>query len=223
MKDENRTGLARSMSRFGDIAGITYNLRTGRLVTGHQRVNDLRTKHGDHLRLDMPKGLDLARAESAADLQFGHLIEPNGTRWRVRLVNWPERLEKAANVAANAGTISGEWVPELLRPLVEEIALDDSSFAEDLRLAELAPVIPPVIDGAEPESKSKMFIPIGNSVIVSVAAFVHNIQPPPEDKTALQPLRELAERVQMADKPDKDRLARAIVALFEREAGKVKL
>ena len=36
-------GLRASLEAFGDISGITYNATTKRLVSGHQRVHQLRS------------------------------------------------------------------------------------------------------------------------------------------------------------------------------------
>ena len=40
-------GLGYSMAEFGDLSGITYNLRTGELVAGHQRMGQIRQRWGD--------------------------------------------------------------------------------------------------------------------------------------------------------------------------------
>jgi len=40
--DKAASRLGKSLNRFGDIAGIVWNKRTGHLVAGHQRVEQLR-------------------------------------------------------------------------------------------------------------------------------------------------------------------------------------
>ncbi len=43
--------LKASLGTFGDLSGITFNERTGHLVTGHQRVRALREEHGEAVRI----------------------------------------------------------------------------------------------------------------------------------------------------------------------------
>lgn len=44
IEDDAAAGLAQSLERFGDLSGIVWNQRTGHLVAGHQRVNQLRER-----------------------------------------------------------------------------------------------------------------------------------------------------------------------------------
>jgi ParB-like chromosome segregation protein Spo0J len=37
-----QAGLTASIEQFGDISGITWNKRTGHIVSGHQRVEQLK-------------------------------------------------------------------------------------------------------------------------------------------------------------------------------------
>ena len=39
--DARSQQLAKSMGKFGDLSGIVFNRRTGRLVCGHQRIKHL--------------------------------------------------------------------------------------------------------------------------------------------------------------------------------------
>jgi len=48
---EALAGLGTSVAEFGDIAGIVWNRRTGQLVTGHQRIEALKMKHGKTLTI----------------------------------------------------------------------------------------------------------------------------------------------------------------------------
>lgn len=97
-------GLKYSLQEFGDISGIVFNQRTGRLVAGHQRVKALIDKFGD--------------------LQIsGDLIETPAGVFKIRVVDWDEDKEKAANIAANAESIQGQWT-EHATMLVEAIAIN---------------------------------------------------------------------------------------------------
>jgi hypothetical protein len=103
-------GLDASMREFGDLSGITFNIRTGNLIGGHQRVKTLRAR--------------------GAQLLNGAVQVENGDRFPVRVVDWPLGKEKAANVEANNPHIGGDFTPDL-RGLMDEIKLDlgDESFA----------------------------------------------------------------------------------------------
>lgn len=112
--NEAADGLSESVQRWGDISGIVYNVRTGRLVCGHQRVAQLR-------RL-------------GAQLVKGALQLANGERFPVRLVDWTEAEENAANITANNPHIAGTFTDEL-DPLLSEAraSLGGDQFS-DLRL-----------------------------------------------------------------------------------------
>jgi len=121
-------GLAYSLEQFGDISGVVWNTRTSHLVAGHQRVKALAQKFGD-----------LAIAD-------GSICLPGGLTFPVRVVDWSLEQEKAANVAANSPTISGEFTEDLPALLAEiEASMPDAwsgmGFGE--LLAEVSPVKPP--------------------------------------------------------------------------------
>jgi len=93
------------------VAGITWNKRTGHLVTGHQRIEQLRGKD--------------------AIIEGNEIVASNGERFLIRVVDWPERKEKAANVAANNQKISGEFTLDLDTLLPEiKLELGEEDFAE---------------------------------------------------------------------------------------------
>ena len=117
INDEAFNGLKFSIEEFGDISGITFNTRTGNLVAGHQRVNAILEKYGD------------------VEIQDDKIVTPVGS-FRIRVVDWDIQKEKAANIAANAETIQGEFT-EALIPLVQEVSLLMPDVADSLRLNEL--------------------------------------------------------------------------------------
>jgi DNA modification methylase len=131
------TALGKSMSRFGDIAGIVFNTRTGRLVSGHQRVAQLKAL-----------GAQLFRDGDAVELRVGR----DGKRFSVRTVDWDDATEKAANITANNPHIGGEFT-DSLQSLLDEVKLSigDDDFAA-LRLDELmSPAVPDTHEDDAPE------------------------------------------------------------------------
>lgn len=120
-------GLEKSMSEFGDISGITFNRRTGELVTGHQRVARIRERWGDQLSID------------AVDAEHGAIRSPEGHVFRVRFVDWSKPRQRAANVAANSEKITGEFTDDLdeyLSEIREQIEEETPGLLDDLMLDE---------------------------------------------------------------------------------------
>lgn len=137
ISDAALAGLKKSMHLFGDISGFTWNKRTGHLVAGHQRLRALVDQHGD--------GLTLETEEVDGVTEPAYVVAPGGESFPIRVVDWDEPTEKMANVAANAGTIQGEFtdtLPALLDELREMPAYDDLMF-EQLRDGLEGPPEPP--------------------------------------------------------------------------------
>lgn len=107
-------GLKYSLEEFGDISGIVFNSRTGELVCGHQRVQALIDQHGD-------------RPVAALDGLGG---------FRVRVVDWDRKKQRAANIAANNPHIAGHFTKGLQAQLAALAAADEEMF-KALRLEEL--------------------------------------------------------------------------------------
>lgn len=110
--------LGMSMKEFGDLSGIVKNIRTGNLVGGHQRLKHFDpawtiTKH--------------AQTDSTGTVALGEIETPFGL-WSYREVDWPEKREKAANIAANQ---SGGYFD--LGPLKEILLeIDDGAINMEL-------------------------------------------------------------------------------------------
>lgn len=115
MGPEARAGLEASMGMFGDLSGITWNRRTGCLVTGHQRVESLKAKGAEFT---------------------GEAFELDGERFGVRVVDWDEATEQAACLAANNPLIAGAFT-DGLGEIIEE--LEGFEGLGDLRLDGLLP------------------------------------------------------------------------------------
>jgi len=110
-------GLKYSLSEFGDISGITFNKRTGNLVSGHQRVKAIINAYGD------------------LEIKNDAIITPAG-EFKLRIVDWPIEKEKAANITANSPTLQGKFTSDLAF-LLEELKIEMPSLVEDLMLEEI--------------------------------------------------------------------------------------
>lgn len=113
-------GLQRSIELYGDLSGITFNKRTGELVTGHQRVSQLKALGAQFIgdRIHVQHG--------------GQQFE-----FPVRVVDWSRSKQIEANVAANNPHIQGEWqqLEEYLGSI--SLSLSGEDFT-DLRFDALA-------------------------------------------------------------------------------------
>jgi len=115
---EAAAGLGYSLERFGDLSGIVWNAQTGHLVCGHQRLEELRRR-----------GVELVERD---------LVLPDGQRFPVRVVDWPEHEEQLANVTANNQRIAGEFTADLGKVLEAAQAVVGDEVLESLRLDGLA-------------------------------------------------------------------------------------
>ena len=78
--------LGKSMKEFGDLSGIVKNIRTGKLVGGHQRL-----KHFDPTWIITKE----PREDETGTVAQGQIETPFGS-WSYREVDWPEKREMAA-------------------------------------------------------------------------------------------------------------------------------
>jgi DNA modification methylase len=130
---EALAGLGVSMQTFGDLSGIVFNQRSGRLVAGHQRMEQLRAA-----------GAKTWRRTSKAE---GVVVHPKTEeRFPVRIVEWDDTTERLANLAANNPEIQGEFTAEALAQLK---ALDAHVDFEGLRLDDLYKTLEADIKAAE--------------------------------------------------------------------------
>lgn len=126
MTPEARKRLARSMAKWGDLSGVIFNRRTGRLVGGHQRR--------EHLPEDAEvEILEAWEEPNAVGTVAVGWIEVENERWTYREVDVSESTEKAMNLAANRHG-EGAWDLELLPTMLEEIEEEDvglTGFTEE--------------------------------------------------------------------------------------------
>ena len=132
-------GLRSSLERFGDLSGIVWNKRTGELVCGHQRMQQIREKWGDQPieAIDVVNGLGGIRVD---DSHF----------FPVRIVDWTPAKQRAANVAANSQKISGQFTDSLTDYLLEiqsELQDEEPGLLDDVLLTDLIDV---QVDDASP-------------------------------------------------------------------------
>lgn len=104
------TGLGASIKKFGDLSSIVWNKRTGHLVAGHRRLEQLQ--------------------KAGAKLVAGAVVA-RGKTFPVRIVDWDAKTEKAANVAANNPHIAGDFddgLGDILGELLDDMGA--AAFAE---------------------------------------------------------------------------------------------
>jgi hypothetical protein len=129
MTKDAREGLKKSMEEFQDISGIVINERTGNVLAGNHRWEQLNKIHGK-------RNIELA----GLGIDGYFMIQAKGqfTGFIARVVDWEEGKEKAANISANNDLIQGEFTQGLQDVLAE---LNDLGFNEEmfegLRLDEL--------------------------------------------------------------------------------------
>lgn len=107
--DQELAALGQAMREFGDLSGIVLNVKTGRLVGGHQRLKQLDPSWKIEKR---------PATDSTGTTALGYIETPNG-RWQYREVHWDEHREKAANLAANKH--GGHWDNLKLKPILLEL------------------------------------------------------------------------------------------------------
>lgn len=126
ISEEAIRALGESLARYGNLAGIVFNLETGNLVGGHQTLEALKRQHGDALEF------------WPMDVQRGEIRTPNGDIFPVRYVRLSEDDEITANILANSEELRGRWTDDAAR-LIDRVraALAPGAF-DLLRFDDLA-------------------------------------------------------------------------------------
>lgn len=89
--------LDSSINTFGDLSGIVFNVRTGNLVSGHQRMKTLKSAK--------TRIVQVHHTDDYGTIAIGHVevkTKSGSLKIPYRAVDWPTQREKAANIAANA-------------------------------------------------------------------------------------------------------------------------
>jgi hypothetical protein len=129
MDSDTKEALKTSMKEFSDISGITWNRTTGNIVTGHHRWANLLDLYGEG-NLDF-KPLTKTR------FAIINKAEKEDTGFVLRVVEWDEVREKAANITANSTKLSGNFTAEL-DAILEDIKPHlDHRLLNDLRLFDM--------------------------------------------------------------------------------------
>lgn len=144
MSGHQAKALSDSIGKFGDMGGVVFNRRSGRLVGGHQRKEQFVKKNG---RVEITETLD--EPNEVGTVARGHILI--GTeKFAYRVVDWPEDKEKLANMAANK--ISGDWddqkLAELVYSLKDDVNLPDTGFT----LNEITEILATVMDVGEDDA-----------------------------------------------------------------------
>jgi len=116
-----------ALERFGDLGGIVLNRRTGHLVGGHQRIDAFKEQ-----RIAAVIERELEKPDPTGTLAYGH-IEMFGTRYAYREVDWDEKVELAANLAANRHGGEFDWpaVSAILSSIQDTDEMQLTGFSDD--------------------------------------------------------------------------------------------
>ena len=102
--------LTKSLKEFGDLGCIVYNVKTSRLVSGHQRTKIFKPEKSE---IEITKTYDPPNSVGTVAEGF---ITYKGNSYAYREVSWEEQKELAAMLAANEH--GGLWdmakLPDLL-------------------------------------------------------------------------------------------------------------
>lgn len=128
MSRDGLLSLKKALWEFGDLSGIVFNIRSGKLISGHQRCKVLPREN----EITITKKYDTpTRTGTMAE---GYMLI-DGEKYQYREVDWPDDKEKAANLAANnQGSVND---PGLLSTLLKEldslgtIDMSITGFSED--------------------------------------------------------------------------------------------
>ena len=130
-------GLQSSMEKFGDISGLVFNVQSQQLVGGNQR------------KRFFPDEAEITDYKEVKD-KWGTVaysyIKWKGRLWSLRIVDWDEDMEKAANLAANNVSLTGQFtsdVDELLAAVKTSAPEDfEALLLNDLDIVRAASVGP---------------------------------------------------------------------------------
>jgi hypothetical protein len=133
--------LAKSLKEFGDISGIVLSRKTGTLVTGHMRIDALRSGEASvHITTQYQN------PTKTGTVAEGYVLY-KGERFSYRETNWDEAKVKQASLSANnnAGAFDMTGLTSWLNELnAEGLDLELTMMSAD----ELMPYLPSMDEGA---------------------------------------------------------------------------
>jgi len=119
MSAESRAGLGVSLETFGAL-DIVFNDTTGELVSGHQRVDQLKAA---------------GASEVTRNGHWGFIAHPKtGERFPVRFVQWDSVKQRMANLSANSSFLQGEFTEAVIE---QTRSLEDEAHFNELQLDKL--------------------------------------------------------------------------------------
>lgn len=122
--------LRASLEKYGDLSGIVFNLHSGVLISGHQRIKSVQGKPTKLVKRTQTRDL-----QGTVALGVLQVTEPDGSVTSIpyREVSWPDKIaEMAANVAANAA--GGDWDEAKLGAILAKLKASPKFDIEDVHL-----------------------------------------------------------------------------------------
>jgi hypothetical protein len=117
MKDHDAQALADGMDYFGDLSGIVFNAKLGKMVGGHQRIATIKKKFAGSRVVITQR---FSPADETGTTALGY-VDCRGKFFSYREVEWDEAKHYEANIAANR--VSGDFDTELLAE-VDQLIVD---------------------------------------------------------------------------------------------------
>ena len=109
--------LKESMEKYGDLAGLVCNEKTGQWVCGHQRNSALKKLYPKHKIIK--KKEVIVNGEKEWEGEFV-TEKGEGTGFKVRIVNKSIEWQKMANLIANDQRIQGTYHYDKLRNIIDK-------------------------------------------------------------------------------------------------------
>jgi hypothetical protein len=131
MSKDKKALLKKSMEDLGDVSCIGYNRRTKTLWGGHQRRDILKGSSVKIVNKYDPPQADGTTAD-------GFVVSKSGQKFAFREVDWDQKTEDRALVAANK--ITGEWDTDYLKVFAKDSDINwaDAGFTpEDFKQYDL--------------------------------------------------------------------------------------
>ena len=112
ISDEARKKLKKNLQTVGLLGGIVWNIRSGNLVSGHQKVS-------------------IMDAVNRYDAETG----ANDYEFRVEVVDFDDKTEKEQNLFMNNRAVQGTYDDDMLRELLQGIDYTNAGFDDtDMQL-----------------------------------------------------------------------------------------
>ncbi|HMT18531.1 MAG TPA: DNA modification methylase [Candidatus Saccharibacteria bacterium] len=123
MQKHDAESLRVGMKEFGDLAPIVFNVQTGQLVGGHQRINVLTKMMSGQKQVIITQRFETP--DQVGTVALGYVVHEN-RQFAYREVDWPLGKELAANIAANR--VQGEFQLDMLAEVINDISqMEDSA------------------------------------------------------------------------------------------------